>query len=383
MTETRTFEDSFCMSFTDAKKFVDFLEERKDNSCWETVPSRELKFYPAEKDFRMEDVFAQGSDRRRADILTDTIENTNLSISYNGHNYPVRSCAIKTILERARISGNALGKLSPEVFSKVLNYCMAVANGNSLIRFADEKVSAVHGGDPNDYSVLEMTTLFDKVQSYLDDVFPGNKFISACFDHYETTALWSLEGQCGEILKTYREELSARGLKENGTIIPGLRFTSSDVGVSGANLYPVLLVGKGNRVIPLGYSILTQHRNGADMEYFAEQLNLLYARFTQAMDKQISLMNTELIYPENAMLGVLKRIGAPKKSSYEALEMFKQSICGNSCSAYEVYLAMSEIIFIAQCEGASVSRISRLEEMIAGAMNVNWLEYDRPGNFSW
>ena len=88
------------------------------------------------------------------------MENTSLLLKVDGKDYPVRSCAIKTVLERARISGHALNKVSKTVFAEILNYCMGVASGDSLIKIADEKVSAVHGGDPKDYTVMEMLPLF-------------------------------------------------------------------------------------------------------------------------------------------------------------------------------------------------------------------------------
>ena len=84
--------------------------------------------------------------------------------------YPVRSCALKTVLERARISGHALNKVSKSVFAEILNYCMGVASGDSLIKVADEKVSAVHGGDPKDYTVMEMLPLFKATNDFLNSI---------------------------------------------------------------------------------------------------------------------------------------------------------------------------------------------------------------------
>lgn len=52
------------------------------------------------------------------------------------------------------------------------------------------------------------------------------------------------------------------------------------------------------------------------------------------------------------MLGVLKRIGVPKKASFEAVDQFVAQNRDQPCTAYEIYLAMSEVIFMAQCEGA-------------------------------
>ena len=286
------------------------------------------------------------------------------------------------MLERARISGTALNKVSREVFAQILNCCMGVASGDSLIRIADEKVSAVHGGDPKDYAVMEMLPLFEHVCDYVNRVFPGNHFVTAHFDHLMATAIWRLDGQSDKLLDTYRREVAAKGLDPNG-IVPALRFTTSDVGWSGANLYPIFLHGNSDRIIPLGYPIKTDHRSGVDLDYFDSQLSLLYSRFCDAIEDQSKLLDIEIQYPETALLGVLKRIGAPRKASYEALDYFLAIHGSSPCTAYELYMQMSDVIFSAQCDGASALRISQLEETVARALHVNWREYDHPGPVKW
>lgn len=384
MTEKKIYEDDFACSFRDRNRFLEFLKERKENSFWLKAPSRRLRFQSVEKDSSLGDLYMQFfRNIGKAGILEDTMENTSILLSVNGSDYPVRSCALKTILERARISGNALSKVPTRVFTEILNYCMDVASGDSLIKVADEKVSAVHGGDPKDYAVLDILPLFQRVKDFLDETFPGNTFLTANYDHSIVTAIWSLDGQSSELLDTYRREVAAKGLAGKTNVLPALRFTTSDVGVSGANLYPILLMGKSSRIVPLGYPIKTNHKNGVDMDYFNEQLSLLYARFREAIEEQTKLLDIDVRYPATAMLGVLKRIGAPKKASYEALDQFLAQHGDIPCSAYELYLAMSEVIFISQCEGASGGRIAQLEEIVARALHVDWQEYDRPGGFVW
>lgn len=52
-------------------------------------------------------------------------------------------------------------------------------------------------------------------------------------------------------------------------------------------------------------------------------------------------------------------------------------------TAYELFMQMSDVIFSAQCDGASGLRIAQLEEIVSRALNVNWHEYDHPGDFKW
>jgi len=384
MTESKIYADNFRCSFEDSDQFLDFLRERKEQSLWMTAPSRSLQFRSIEKDSTLGNLYMQiYQSNGRAEILTDTMENTSLLLSVNGNDYPVRSCAVKTILERARISGNALNKVSRSVFTQILNYCLDVATGDSLIKVADDKVSAVHGGDPADYAVLEMLPMFQRVKDFLDVEFPGNHFITANFDHSIATAIWSLDGQSGDLLDTYHQEIAAKGLSGKISVVPGLRFTTSDVGVSGANLYPILLTKNKDRIIPLGDPIKTEHTNGMDLDKFDAQLHLLYARFRETIEKHTKLLDIEIRYPYNTMLGILKKNKAPKKASFEAAEQFISGNGDQPCTAYELYLAMSEVIFMAQCDGASGVRIAQLEECIAKAVHARWSDYDHPGDFKW
>lgn len=384
MTERKVFADGFSCSFSDSDQFLSFLKERQDNSRWMTVPSRSIVFESLERGTPMGDLYLKqcGHDGQ-AEVIADTMENTSLLLKIQGEAYPVRSCALKTILERARISGHALNKVSRQVFTKILNYCMDVAAGDSLIKVADDKVSAVHGGDPKDYAVLEILALVQKVRQVLDRDFPGNRFVAANFDHSIVTVIWSLDGQSSELLDTYRKAVAGKRLVNRVSVTPALRFSTSDVGVSGANLYPILLTGGARRIIPLGDPLKLEHKNGADLDAFETELGFLYARFKECIERQRSLLEIDIRYPYNALLGILKRIGAPKRISYEVADLFAAQNGDVSCTAYDLYMAMSDVIFSAQCEGATGTRVAQLEEIIARALHVNWHEYDRPGNLKW
>ena len=383
MMESKVFADNFSRSFSESGDFFQFLSARQARSKWMTAPSKELRFEPVERGSTLGNLYMQIYDHNGdADVLEDTMENTSLLLKVDGKDYPVRSCAIKTVLERARISGHALNKVSKTVFAEILNYCMGVASGDSLIKIADEKVSAVHGGDPKDYTVMEMLPLFKATSDFLNREYPGNTFMTAHFDHSIATAIWRLDGQADNLLDAYHREIAAKGLQTE-KMVPALRFSTSDVGMSGANLYPIFLVGAESRIVPLGYSIRTEHKNGVDMQYFEEQLRLVYAQFEKALDKQVQLMNIEIRYPVTTLMRVLKRIKAPKKASYEAMDYFVAIHGDSPCTAYELFMQMSDVIFSAQCDGASGLRIAQLEEIVSRALNVNWHEYDHPGDFKW
>lgn len=149
MNEARVYADGFERSFAEVKDLLEFLAERGRNAKWIRKPTNTLRLAPLEKEAQNLDA----ADASMEEILEDTEKNTQLVLKMRGESYPVRDCAIRTILSRAGVNGDGLRKLDKATYAKVVNYCLRVAKGDALIKIADGKVSAVHGGDKHDYCI--------------------------------------------------------------------------------------------------------------------------------------------------------------------------------------------------------------------------------------
>lgn len=378
----RVFADEFYKGFFREGDFLAFIEEREENSDWEKVKSSELRFYPIADGHRASSMLEEKlREKGKECVFKDTMEHTRLILKVRDELYPIRSCAIKTILERARVSGNALNKVQKTELAQILNYCMKVAGGDALLRFCEDKISAVHGGDASDYAVLKTPELFRRTVEYLQDNFSGYTFAGASYDHSIVTAVWSLDNE-EALLKEYKESLQTHGLPCD-EIQLGLRLTTSDTGQSGANLYPMIFFGSELRNIPLGSPLKLHHKNKADLARFDEQLNLLYAQYSKALGNMRSMMDVYVLHPINAMLGVMKRIGIPKKYATLIAEDYRLKRGDTACSAYEAYLQISEVIYLMQCDGAEGSKIVMMEENIARAVHLRWKDYDFAGEYHW
>lgn len=378
----RVFADEFHKGFFREGDFLAFIEEREENSDWEKVKSSELRFYPIADGQRASSMLEEKlREKGKECVFKDTMEHTRLILKVRDELYPIRSCAIKTILERARVSGNALNKVQKTELAQILNYCMKVAGGDALLRFCEDKISAVHGGDASDYAVLKTPELFRRTVEYLQDNFSGYTFAGASYDHSIVTAVWSLDNE-ETLLKEYKESLQTHGLPCD-EIQLGLRLTTSDTGQSGANLYPMIFFGSELRNIPLGSPLKLHHKNKADLARFDEQLNLLYAQYSKALGNMQSMMDVYVLHPINAMLGVMKRIGVPKKYATLIAEDYRLKRGDTACSAYEAYLQISEVIYLMQCDGAEGSKIVMMEENIARAVHLRWKDYDFAGEYHW
>ena len=377
---TNEYADDFRMTFSEPSGFLEFLRERNRRVQWKRWPANELSYAVLEK----EDVsgpHGDYSDEQWKAIAEDTKAHTRLILQTEYGNIPIRECAVRTMLRRADISGKALPRLDRSVYAQVLNYCMEVAEGNALVCISDGKVSAVHDGDGRGYTVLEIPELVRVLMEYLEGAFPKSRFSGGYYDHSIVTATWELDGE-EKLIRQYQEVLDQYGLESN-PLVPSLRFTCSDIGVSGANLYPTLVVGRAKLRMPLGNPLRQVHKGKASLQQFRDRLPMLYAQFEQGVKNVEKLLGIVIANPANCMTAVCKMLELPQKLALPAIERFRAQNGTKFCTAYELYCAICEILYDLRCEGADGYRLAQMEENIARAVHVRWEEYDIEGNISW
>jgi len=372
MVASQCYADSYCTSFADEGEFLKFIKERGANAQWKRMKTNSVKVKAINE--------AQTDTTIRPSVWDDTLKNTRLVLLTEDGEIPVRNCAIKTILERARISGNALSKVEKDVFAEIVNYCLNVAKGDALLKIADEKVSALHGGDESDYAVLEITELFTILMEYLNNEFPGHKYETGSYEHSLVTAIWSFPNSM-DLIDTYKKLLLKRGIAF-GNITPALRFTTSDAGISGANLFPMLLTD-GNHAISLGSPLKLDHKNKVTIMDFRKNLSLLYSKYEDSLKELANLLTIDINYPLNTMMRIMKAIGVNKKIALSTLELFVAQNGESPCTAHDVFLGINEAIFFMECSGEPASKIVQLEENIARVLKFDWKDYDYAGEFKW
>ncbi len=380
MNEARIYADGFATTFADTKEMLEFLANRGKNSQWIRKPTRMLRLIPLEKGA---DKLKGTSGNSLDDILEDTEKNTNLLLKVNGQTYPVRNCAIQTILSRARVNGYGLRDLKTETYARVVNDCLKVAKGDALIKIADGKVSAVHGGDEHDYSILDMREIFATASEYLQVHFKGSEYMegSGIYDHSLVSATWILGGS-QELLDTYRNALKINGIEDH-IEAPALRLTTSDVAASGANLYPMLICESASHTLSLGSPIKLAHDKGATLTDFRNNLNLICTRYQDAVANLTRLMEIEIRNPLNCLRLMMRKIRIKKKYINQVVELYEAQNGTGSCTAHDLYYAMNEASFFGAGDGLPGHSIIKLEEDITRALVMDWKKFDVGGAIKW
>lgn len=345
MNETRVFKDNYRGVFCEQDDFLKCLKRIGENSSWERRKSKHLRLVAItegsqiEKELR-EQYADEGMDE---EIITDTIINTGLLLKVRNQYYPVRACAIKTILDRAGIKGPGLKKVEKSVYARIINDCLKVAKGEALLRISEGKVSAVLGGDCCDYAVIDMEQIFLHSVEYLHDNFKGCKYLGGFYEHDMASALWELTGE-DKLLEAYKEELILHG-KSVDEMKPMVRITTSDTGAGGANIFPMIVSGKENTTINLGEPLRLGHRNGTKLSEFDDQLKLLYGKYQLATGNLIKLLKIDIANPVNCMKGVMDKLGISRKYAAEAVDLFIAQYGEDPCTAHDIYYGISEILY--------------------------------------
>ena len=203
-------QDNYSTTFDSYERMRRYHEKESAESLWRRCKVNELHIEPLDKLsplYETPSAFAAGVSRAS---IEDTAENLGLALQVEGAYYPVRSTAYKSLLDRAKINGTALPKLSRQKLASVLNDCLALYSAETLLLIRDEKISATHSGDSMDYSVLPIDELLKVLTRKLDDRFAGNVFQGGYCDHALAVASWSMPGQKEDLLGAYAKLLESK-----------------------------------------------------------------------------------------------------------------------------------------------------------------------------
>ena len=375
-------QDNYSTQFSLLPEMQTYHEALRHSSHWTRTQVKNLEVAPLDKNAPLFSDRSQFQPEVSEDAITDTAANLGLAVKVAGLYYPLRDTAYRSLLDRAKISGTALPKLSREKLASVLNSCLILHRADALLLIRDEKVSAAHSGDAKDYSVLEIDQLLESLRRKMDERFPGSVFTGGYSDHSITSASWSLPGQKAELLDAYAKLLTAHG---SGTaaakLTPGIRFSTSDTGMASAKISALLL---GLQCpIHIGGMVAVDHRRQAKVSDFTDSLDMLFAQSGDSITRLSRLLKVHLDYPVNAMTAVCKKLALPKKAALEAISMFEAVTGEEPATAHDVFLAMQEIPFIMKMSKAPEAKLLALQESMARALTLRWTDYDYAKKVGW
>ena len=367
--------DDHSTTFSALADMIAYHYQLNLDSRWERTAVNSLHIEPLDKTSALLGNPSAFASDVTVEAIEDTAERTGLAIKWDGQFYPLRETAFKGLLDRAKISGTVLPKLKKEDLAFILNACLQQHNAEALLLVRDQKVSAAHSGDERDYSILPINELLNSIGDTLQEKFAGNEFESGYSDHSYTCAAWSFPLQTEDLLGAYKKTLESMGRKALAAkIVPGIRFCTSDTGVSSAKV-SALLVGMPAPVL-IGGVLEVQHRLQTKVDNFKDNLDLLFSQFGNTIKKLEKLTEIFLDHPVNAMTAVCKKLSMPKKAALEAITMFETANGAAPATAHDVFMALQEIIFILKTEKTPEAKMLVIQENLSRALSLRWGDFD-------
>lgn len=368
-------QDSYSTQFADFPTLLAYHEDLRNTSRWEHLEVNRLEVAPLDKTSPLFGDRSGFDPVVSEEAISDTAANLGLAVKVDGQYFPLRDTSYKSLLDRAKIGGTALPKLSRDKLAGVLNSCFALHKAGALLLIRDEKVAAAHSGDDRDYSILEIDQLLEGLRAEVDTRFPGSVFTGGYADHAITSASWSLPGQKADLLNAYEKLLIAEGKTAMAAkLMPGIRFSTSDTGMASAKV-SALLTGL-QYPIHIGGMVAVEHRRQSKVSDFTGSLDMLFAQFGDSVARLTKLLKVRLEYPVNAMTAVCKKLSLPKKAALEAIAMYEIASGDSPATAHDVFMAMQEIPFILKTGGTPESKLLTLQETMARALTLRWSDYD-------
>jgi len=203
--------DEHFTTFPTYPDMMDYHAELTRESQWRRVQVNHLYVSPLDENSPLYGDKSRFGTQVSQEAIEDTAKHLALAMKVDGVYFPLRETAWKSLLDRAKIGGTALPKLSREELANVLNACLALFSSEALLLIRNEKIAAVHSGDARDYSILLIDTLLLEFQKGLEERFPGADFENGYTDHEMTSASFLLPKQRDDLLATYHATLAAQG----------------------------------------------------------------------------------------------------------------------------------------------------------------------------
>jgi hypothetical protein len=358
--------DSAELTFDAAEEFQSFLNDMDKDSDWIEVEKNEelVVSYAGCSDDVMEGLTDE--------TFNDTVlYGTKLQISYNGNIYYVGSSALPTLKSRAGISGTSLEKISREDLADILNKCLPVSNGGTLMRVCGDKVRACHS---KNYQTLSESGLFRTARASIEG-YSNKVFVGGVWNHDYMKASWNINDK--DVIKSYIELFTKMGIPvTEADIKTVVTISTSDVGTSGATVW--YNIDCNSRVIVLGNGYKLNHKGNASLSDFADNLRDVFASYKQKFYDLEELKNVEIKHPVGCVYGLLRKADMPPQVAKDTALRYNASFGNGETNALNVYVfGVCEALGLVKEAGASISKMFTYEEKIARVIGYDFKKCDK------
>lgn len=377
-------------SFGQFEELKDFNLTQEQNYSWIEFDTTEGVYVPLE-DMPICVSIVRDDLGISKDVSDETIasqmSDTKLALSYPSAGkmdcYPVGPTAYKGLLERVGASCSALSSLkdtrkmdevSPSDKATICNLLTKYTKGKSLLLVGDEMVLADLSSD---YVVLPFSEILNITEKELKRTFEKVKYICGRVSHESSYVEFMFNDD--EVESNLYDAFSEIGLDING-YNAHLGVLTSDVGLSGVNVYPFIRSESNGDVISIGTPIKLEHIGSADVEKFRENLLSCFASYRDVAEHLKKMNEIKISNPADCLYNIGHKIALSEKILKEMCEEFDHEY-PYSCPGSIVYVKLFEVldnIVSDSDEKISDIRMMQISENITRICFYSLSKFDMP-----
>ncbi len=379
-------------SFKDLEELKEFAYLREQNYSWVEFDTASSEYVPLEDMPICVPVIRDElgiSSEVSNDTIVSQMQDTKLALSYPVYEkstrdcYPVGPTAYKGLLERVGATCSALSSLkdtrkmdevSPSDKATICNLLKKYTKGKSLLLLGDEMVLADLSSD---YVRIPFSEILKITEHELKSNFEFVMFIDGRISH--ESSLIEFKFIDDEIDSNLYDAFTKIGL-DISDYSAHIIVMTSDVGLSGANVYPFIRSESNGDVIQIGTPIKLEHIGDANTDKFRENLLSCFASFKEASDHLDEMSKIRIANPADCLYNIGKKISLPEKYLRELCEEFDNEY-PYSCNGIHIYVKLFEVLdnyVTSSEEKISDIRYMQLSENITRICFYSMIRFDMP-----
>ncbi len=319
------------------------------------------------------------------ETISEQMADTKLALKYPVGDdikcYPVAPTSFRTVLQRVGGDCTALtslketrtrNEISPTDRATICNMLTKYTKGKSLLLVGDELVLADLSSD---YVRLPFSELLDITETELNEKFEYVRYVRGSISHESSSAEFLFQDD--ETDSNLMDAFSKIGI-DTADYNAHIKVLTSDVGLSGANIYPFIKSETTGTMISIGTPIKLEHIGNADLEKFRTNLLSCFASFIDCSEHLEQMCSIKINNPADTIYNIGRKVGLPEKLIKEAYEDFDAEY-PFTCKGTDVYVKLFDILdsYINQEEISDIKQM-QLNENITRICFFSLSKFDMP-----
>ncbi len=375
-------------TFSNISELRDFNSLQEQSYSWVEFDTTDGEYVPLEDNpicipIIRDDL--QISEDVSDETISDQMADTKLALKYPTGDemkcYPVGPTAYRGVLERVGGTCPALTSLketrarnevSPTDKAAICNMLTKYTKGKSLLLVGDELVLADLSSD---YVRLPFSELLDITEKELGEKFEYVRYVRGNISHESSSAEFLFQDDDTD--SNLMDAFSKIGI-DTTDYNAHIKVLTSDVGLSGANIYPFIKSEKNGNQISIGTPIKLEHIGSADMEKFKTNLLSCFASFMECSEHLERMDHTKISNPADTLYNIGHKVGLPEKLIKEGYEDFDKEY-PFSCKGTDIYIKLFDILdsYISEEEVSDIRQM-QLNENITRICFFSLPRFDMP-----